>query len=77
MYLSFSLILMELPDDDPIVEPKLAALFNNKSPFVVSDEFSYIYCENNIQGDSVSRGPKLLEKRFQVCLDVKGDHFQH
>jgi hypothetical protein len=30
-----------------------------------------------IQGDSLARGPKLLEKRIQVCLDVKGDHFQH
>ena len=38
-----------------------------------------------IQSDSLSRGPKQiwekifqnLEKRIQVCLNVKGDHFQH
>ena len=38
-----------------------------------------------VQGDSLARGPKTnlgkvfqnLEKRIQVCLDVKGDQFQH
>jgi hypothetical protein len=30
-----------------------------------------------IQGDSLARDLKLLEKRIQVCLDVKGDYFQH
>jgi hypothetical protein len=30
-----------------------------------------------LQGDSLARSPKLLEKRIQVCLDVKWDHFQH
>jgi hypothetical protein len=31
----------------------------------------------HIQGDSLARGPKLLEKHIQACLDVKGDHFEH
>jgi hypothetical protein len=30
-----------------------------------------------IQVDSLARGPKLLEESIKVCLDVKGDHFQH
>ena len=38
-----------------------------------------------IHGDSLARGLKTnlgkvfqnLEKRIQVCLDVKGDQFQH
>jgi hypothetical protein len=29
-----------------------------------------------VQGDSLARGPKLLSISLQVCLDVKGDHFQ-
>jgi hypothetical protein len=34
------------------------------------------YC-NDIQGDSLDRGPKLLEKWIQVCLDVKWAHLRH
>jgi hypothetical protein len=30
-----------------------------------------------IQGDTLTRGPKLLSISLQVCLDVKGDYFQH
>jgi hypothetical protein len=34
-----------------------------------------------IQNDSLARGPKLLSIKYyihiQVCLDVKGDQFQH
>ena len=43
---------------------------------------------NEVQSDSVARGPNVnvdtlekvlqnLEKRIQVCLDVKGDQFRH
>jgi hypothetical protein len=27
-------------------------------------------CYSIVQGDSLARGPKLLEKCIQVCLDV-------
>jgi hypothetical protein len=33
--------------------------------------------KTNEHGDSLTRGPKLLEKCIQVCLDVEADHFQH
>jgi hypothetical protein len=39
--------------------------------------YIYIYTYTHIQGDSLARGPKLLPISLQVCLDVKGDHFQH
>jgi hypothetical protein len=46
----------------------------------VTDNFAINFVINKkrkLQGDSLARGPKLLEKRIQVCLDLKGDHFQH
>jgi hypothetical protein len=39
---------------------------------VVSNNMYY-----DIQSDSLASGPKLLSTSLLVCLDVKGDHFQH
>ena len=31
----------------------------------------------DVNADTLGKVFKNLEKRIQVCLDVKGDHFQH
>jgi hypothetical protein len=31
----------------------------------------------DIHSESLPKGPKLLKKRIQVYLDVKGEHLQH
>jgi hypothetical protein len=38
-----SVILIYSSDDDPIGGSKLVPLYNNKSPFVVSEGFVYMY----------------------------------
>jgi hypothetical protein len=51
------------------------------SEFYCEYKLTFVYMflrgKYEIKDRSLARGPKLLEKQIQVCLGVKGDHFQH
>jgi hypothetical protein len=63
-------VLNRWPDDDLIVGSKLVALCNNKSPFVVFDEFFYIcVCPMlNLLGREASHSPPTTSEVSRVYL---------